>query len=393
MRALILSGTVPSEHTTRLKQLLSSYPDLDVPSVASFEDLESECLETKPDLVVLSLCGNPGQGCEAIRRLRAMFKGHLLAVGEAADPKAILDPLKMGANHFVDVAELEVELHPTLHRLCQKPETADRTGDLVAVLSASGGCGASTLAANLAALVAQQQHKCALFDLKVTGGDLAGLLNLKPQFSLADVCLNASRLDQTMLLKMLAVHTSGIHLLASPPEVMDAGTVTAGGVMTALSLARAVFPETIADLQDAFHDEQVAVLRDATKILLVSRLVFTSLRKARRLVDHLSRLDVPRDRVKVIVNHYGEAGGVSLEEAEDALGEKVALAIPHDPEAMNSGNNAGVPMALVDQSGKAVRAIVELARAGAREGTASPGLVGRIKSLFASGIRTRPQVG
>ncbi len=393
MRALILSSTVPTGHTTRLKELLGSYPDLDEPTVASFENLETECLEAQPDLVVLSLCENPRQGHEAIRRLRAKFKGDVLVVGEAADPKAILDCLKLGANHFVDVAELDVELHPTLRRLWQKAEAVDRVGDLVAVLSASGGCGASTLATNLAALAARRRGQCALLDLNGNGGDLAGLLNLKPQFSFADVCLNLSRLDQTMLFKMLAVHPSGIHLLASPPDFMDVGTVTVSGVKAVLSLTRALFPETVADLEDAFHDEQVAVLREATRVFLVTRLVFTSLRHARHLLEHLAGLDIPRDRVRVIANQYGEAGAVPLAEAEDALGVKIAHAIPHDPQAMNGGNNAGQPMALVDENSKAARAIRELARAGAKGKNGHHGLVGKVKEFLAAGMHRSPRPG
>ena len=150
------------------------------------------------------------------------------------------------------------------------------------MLSACGGCGASTLAVNLAVIQARQYRQSILVDMNLGRGDLPALLDLKLQFSLADVCLNEGRLDQAMLGKMLVRHASGVHLLGAPPDYAGASSVTASGVKQALTLARKLAPETIVDLQDCFHAEQVEVLRQATGVLVICRLEYTSLRNARR---------------------------------------------------------------------------------------------------------------
>jgi pilus assembly protein CpaE len=241
-----------------------------------------------------------------IQRLRGAVVGHLLAVGHAGEAKLILRAMQVGADLFLDQDELETELQAALSRLRLKQEGNRPTGRLVAVLSASGGCGASTLAANLAAALARDCKKCCLIDLNPGRGDQAALLDLKPQYTLADVCINEARLDAALFDKLLARHPCGIALLASPSRISDARAVTASGVAQALALARQSFPEVIVDVEDYFHDEQVTVLHQANGILLVCRLDFTSLRHARRVLDHLAKLSIERARIKVVLNSRGQ---------------------------------------------------------------------------------------
>jgi pilus assembly protein CpaE len=283
MRTLLVSPSLQNPVTGKVRRLLSSCPGVSEPELASFESAEGKCARAGADLVVLLLDENPGQGQEVIRRLREKTQGTIVAVGAISDAKVILRSLQMGANLFLDVAELETEFHPALHRLLNQAEGGGPVGKLLAVVSASGGCGASTLAVNLAAALARQHNKCGLIDLNLGRGDLAALLDLRPQFSMADACSNQNRLDHAMLSKLVVPHCSGIHLLGPPLEFASFPNVTAAGVKHALSLMRDLFPETVVDLEDCFHAEQVEVLRQATGLFVVCRLDFTSLRNTRRL--------------------------------------------------------------------------------------------------------------
>jgi pilus assembly protein CpaE len=364
MRTLIVGRCLEDPTVGKLKQLLAAFPEFSDPSFVTSESVQRKRLETKAALAVVVLSEGQGPGQEVIPRLREMFTGHVIAVGEIADPKLILRSLQIGADLFVDVAELETEFPAALRRLVPRApgsEPKDRVGNLVGVLSACGGCGASTVAVNLAAVQAREHGQSILIDLNLGRGDLAALLDLRPQFSVANVCLNEGRLDQAMFGKMLVRHSSGIHLLSSPPNYADARDVTASGVKQALSLARAMAPEVVVDLEDCFHGEQVEVLRQATGVLVVCRLDFTSLRNTRRILDHFTRLEIQRSRVKVVVNQHGRHGELPVDLAEDALNEKIVSFIPHHPKAVHGANNAGVPLAVSDRDAKVVKSIMELA--------------------------------
>jgi pilus assembly protein CpaE len=361
MRTLLISPSPQSKSTGNVRRLLSSCPGISEPELASFESAESRCARIGADLVVVLLEESPSQGQEVICRLREKNQGFIVAVGEISDAKVILRSLQLGANLFLDVAELETELRPALHRLLNKPEGGGAAGKLLGVVSATGGCGASTVAVNLAAALACEHNKCGLIDMNLGRGDLAALLDLRPQFSLADACSNNHRLDHAMLGKMLVPHPSGIHLLGSPLEYASFPTVTAEGVKHTLSLMRDLFPVTVLDLEDCFHPEQVEALRQVIGLFVVCRLDFTSLRNTRRLLDLCARLDLHRNRVRVVVNHYGQPCELPVEEAEDALGEKLTAFIPYDPKALNAANNAGTPLVLSNAHAKAAKSLSELA--------------------------------
>ena len=234
-------------------------------------------------------------------------------------------------------------------------------GRAIAVLAPSGGSGSSTLAANVATVMAQHHQSAVLLDLKLEAGDLAALLDLRPAHTLADLCLNAARMDRVMFERSLVKHPSGVHLLAPPRTFADVEHVTPEGVRQALALARALFPYVVADLDHSFRGEQTQVLRQADLVLLVLRLDFTSLRNARRALDFLTQLGIGADRVRVVVNRYGQPKELPAAKAEEALGLKVFHYVPDDARTVNRANNNGVPVVLESPSAKVSRSVAQLA--------------------------------
>jgi pilus assembly protein CpaE len=161
--------------------------------------------------------------------------------------------------------------------------------------------------------------------------------------------------------RTLVRHTSGIHLLAPPRTLADVSHVTPEGVQQALTQAQAAFPYVVADLDHSFAEEQTVVLRQADVVLLVLRLDFTSLRNSRRALDHLEQIGVGRDRVRLVVNRYGQPKEVPASKAEEALGVKIAHYIPDDPKTVNRANNNGVPLILEAPSARVSRSVLKLA--------------------------------
>ncbi|HEV3116303.1 MAG TPA: hypothetical protein VGY58_04570 [Gemmataceae bacterium] len=362
MRALIVSHDVMETVSSKLRGILRAQVDSQGPATTTFENVENAVFQVQPEMVVVVLSPDAERGLETLRKLRTEMTGYLLAAGQVSEPKLILRALHCGADHYLDEGDLEAGLDSVLARLQIKQEANAPPGRILAILAASGGSGASTLAVNIAVTVAKDHQKCALLDLKPGIGDLAALLDLKPQFTLADLCLNLSRLDKAMFEKMLVRHSSGIHLLGSPQVFGNARMVTTQGVNQALAMARKMFPHIVADLEDCFHEEQIITLRQAACIFVVFRLDFTSLRNARRILEQLRELEIPRTRVRLIVNRQGLPYELPLAEAEQALGEKLVHFIPDDPKTFNRSNNAGIPVVLKNPNARVSRSIMELAK-------------------------------
>jgi pilus assembly protein CpaE len=362
MRTLVVSGNTLDPVSDRLREILPAKFSCQAPVLSPFEELEKRLAQVQPEMAVVVLSPDPDRGLEALRRTRAAMAGYILAVGQASEPKQILRALHEGADHYLDEAELEMGLEAVLGRLRSRSEVSAPAGRLIAILAASGGSGASTLAVNIATLLAREHKKACLIDLKPGRGDLAALLDLKPAYHLADLCLNVGRLDRAMFEKLLAEHSSGVHLLASPQVFGDMRLVTTQGVTQALSRARRLFTHVVADLEDCFHEEQVLTLRQANVILLVSRLDFTSVRNVRRILDHLDQLNIPRGNVRLVGNRCGQANELPRAEAEQSLGGKLAYFIPDDPKTINGANNTGIPAVLKSPSAKVCQSIVQLTK-------------------------------
>lgn len=315
----------------------------------------------KPELAVLILPADPGRGPALIADLRARTRARLAVVGPIADARRVLQALRAGADDYIDGTELEDELEALVARLRAEHAGAAENGRVIALLAPSGGSGSSTLAANVATVLAKQHGQVALLDLKLEAGDLAALLDLKPKHSLADLCQNASRMDRVLFERTLVRHDSGVHLLASPLALADVRYINAEGIQQALGLARSAFPYVVVDLDHSFRDEQTTVLRQADVILLVIRLDFAALRNAKRALDHLGDLGIDAGRVRLVVNRHGQPKEVPAAKAEEALGIKIAAFVPEDAKAVNRSNNNGVPVVLEAPSAKVSRSITQLA--------------------------------
>jgi pilus assembly protein CpaE len=362
MRALIITHDVMEAVTSKLRGILRAQVDSQGPATATFDNVDHALYQVQPEMVVVVLSPDPDKGLEALQKIRRESSSYLLAAGQASEPKLILRALHSGADQYLDETELEAGLDSVLARLQIKQEASSPPGRLLGILAASGGSGASTLAVNIAVALAKDHQKSALIDLKPGIGDLAALLDLKPQFTLADLCLNLSRLDRAMFEKMLVRHSSGVHLLGSPQVFGNARVVTTQGVNQALTMARKMFAHVVVDLEDCFHEEQIITLRQAAGILVIFRLDFTSLRNARRILEQLKDLEIPRSRVRLVVNRHGLPYELPLAEAEQALGEKLVHFIPDDPKTLNRSNNAGIPVVLKNPTARVSRSIVELAK-------------------------------
>jgi pilus assembly protein CpaE len=346
----------------RLREMLQARLNCLAPTLIAFEQAEQALARNRMSMLVVVLSPFADRALNLLQKLRARVSGPVLAVGLASDSKLILRALHEGADHYLDEADLETQLDSVLLRLQIKQEaTQQPSGQLLAVLGASGGTGASTLAVNLAGVLARDAGRCALIDLKPGVGDLAALLDLKPAHNLADLCINASRMDRAMFESALSAHYSGINLLAPPQLYEDIRLVNAQGIRKTLNLARDVFSSTVVDLEDCYHEEQVTVLRQADLILLVFRLDFTSLRSTRRILDYLEQAGIGGDRVHLVINRYGQAKELPLSQAEEALGHKIAHLIPDDPRTINAANNAGEPAVFRSPSAKVTQSIVQLA--------------------------------
>jgi pilus assembly protein CpaE len=288
----------------------------------------------------------------------------VIAVSQGSRPDVILKTIRCGAVDYLDLSEnLEDELRTLLVRIHHAQDGDSCGGRLITVLSPAGGTGASLLATNLAAVLAQRQPYCGLFDLQLRGGDLAIMLKSNPRHTFLSLASKTQQLDRAMFDQSLIKHPCGIHLLASPEPFSDYRQISPQLIQKVLQLARSSYPNVVVDLEDAEHTEQVQTLAQSTHIIIPLRLDFVALHRAAKCIDHLVQAKVARDHITLVANRTGRPKELPLKRVAEVLGLPIEHSIPDAPSAVNASFNIGVPLVVEFPKTPAAMSIVRLADA------------------------------
>jgi pilus assembly protein CpaE len=357
MRTLIASDHDEIGHAAR-RVLLAEGQDS---PVVSLDSAGVAFKEYQPEVVIFVLPPAPELALRRLGELRALSRARILAAGPSSDSKLVLRALRGGADDFLEATELSEELRACMVRLRGQLVAPEEAGQVIALLSPSGGGGASTVACSLGPLLAKANKRALMVDLKTFGGDVAALLNLKPIYTVSDLCQNVTRMDKVMFERALLRHSSGVHVLGAPRSPNQSRHLTADGVRQVLVLARVLFQITLVDVDRTFGDEQSFLLRQADKILIVFRLEFTSLRHVRQTIDLLQDQGVSRERLVLVANRYGQPKELAGSEVEQALGMKIGHYLVDDARTVIAANNNGVPVALEAPNAKVSKALAQIA--------------------------------
>lgn len=301
---------------------------------------------------------------ENIRALRTATAAAIVAVGPDAATEHVLSAIRAGACDYINAGgNLDSDVPAVVTRLRAAIPAESSAGTTICIVAASGGCGVSTLAVNLSVCLGRAQQECCLIDLKVRGGDLATLLNLRGQHTIVDLCFQGERLDETMFRQTLLPHTGHVKLLAAPPLLSDQGNIDSQVVAQVFALAGKSFPYVVIDLEDVVHREQARAVRDCHALLIVLRLDFPCIVRTRRLLDYLREAEIDMNKVKLVVNRVGNVSLLPRKQALEALGAPIFHVLPEDEKAMLTSVNVGNPVVLeAPQSpiAKAYRRLAEL---------------------------------
>ena len=297
-----------------------------------------------PDLVAVVLEPNIERAQAVLMTAKGQRSHYVLAIGPTVDTRLVLRVLRAGADDYVDSSSLATELKEAVRRWRGKLQNTLATGKIISLIASNGGCGASTLAANLSVSLAQRNERVLLLDLHLRTDDLASLLDLKPTYSIANLCASLAGMDRALFDKALTPHESGVQLLAPPRRTDDIPSVTPPGVCQIMALSRSTFPFVIVDVEVDADETMKEVLIQSDLILLVIKPDVSSLRNAKRLLDRLEWLGISPLSVRSILSRVGQPAEVSTSKVEAALRSKAFHIIPEDLKVVNSCNNLGVPV-------------------------------------------------
>jgi pilus assembly protein CpaE len=224
----------------------------------------------------------------------------------------------------------------------------EASGRIVTVFSAKGGAGKTTVATNLGAALADKgARSVCLVDLDLQFGDVAIVLQLFPENTIADAVPLGQELDAAALQTLLTQHSPGLAAVIAPTDPSQAAEVTAPLVARLLELLRRQFDFVIVDTPPAFDDQVLAALDASDLVALVATLDIPALKNLKLTLETLDLLNYPKDRIRVLLNRSDSKVGLSLAEVEKTLRSPISAQIPSSREVPASINR-GTPLMLDD---------------------------------------------
>lgn len=324
--------------------------------------------QTTPDIGVVSLDSNPDQAIDLIERLTTEIPGTaILAASRDTDGQLILKTIRAGAKEFLTLPISDEDFSEALHRVTRQNfgsmKSGARSSKVIAIAGATGGVGTTSTAVNLGCVLAENTlNSVALLDLDLALGDADVFLDSIPEYTLADVVQNASRLDIQLLKRSLTKHSSGLYLLPRPIELQETNTITADSIRKVIGLLKASFTHLIIDLSKTYSLIDMTAIESASKVVLVTQLDLPCLRNVVRLMMSFEEMDDLNEKVEIVVNRAGlDSGQISLKKAKETLGREVFALLPNDYRTMIEVRNNGVPLIVQAPRAGITHAIRELA--------------------------------
>jgi pilus assembly protein CpaE len=281
----------------------------------------------------------------------------LIAIGAVNDINVYREMIEAGISEYLIKPVTDKSLGNALaraderksHAAATEPESKQAADSgkrsLVAVLGTRGGVGASTVAMNLAWLMANEhKRETMLLDLDLQCGTIALALDVEPSHGLREVLDNPARIDSLFISSVAVKCGDRLTVMAAEEAVDDDVHYNTTSVSMLLDELRRQAHSVIIDLPRSAAAARGVVLSVATEILVVTDLTLAGLRDAIRLHTMIQQV-APSARVLFVANRDGgREGTVSKSEFEKALGRSIDFVLPEDAKANQAAANAGKPV-------------------------------------------------
>ena len=227
---------------------------------------------------------------------------------------------------------------------------------VVAVFSAKGGAGKTTMATNLAVSLQNAGKKVALLDFNLEFGDVGIFLNLPKCETVADLA-EEEKITSGVVNNYLFRYSNGLKVLCAPPSPEYAELIHPEHIERIVTVLRAEYDYLIFDMASAFNECMLAALEQADVIYTVTNPEIPTLKDTRVCLEVLKTLDYFH-KVKLILNKAGDSY-ISGKDVENALEMKASLVVPSDIKACISAVNRGIPVVTASPRSKMSRAIIK----------------------------------
>jgi len=341
-------------------------------------------LERNPSAgLIVDISGDPEGAIKAVEKVKQAAPDVFVIVSNFhADGETVIACMRAGANEFLLQPLKRTEFRDAMARMERAPKHGtpgqSKLGKLYTFIGAKGGVGATTLAVNFAAVLAQRKLSVVLIDLDWIGNDVAMQLGAAPQYTLMEVAENLERMDQALFEGFVTRDPLGFYLVGPPDALEQRGQFSDHMFRDFATFLVEKYDAVVIDGGRSVSDEVVlAAAQVSASVFLVVDQEFPSIRNAQRYITFLMRMGFNQDQIRVLVNRYTKkvtANMATTEQIQQTLNQPVFYGIPASPAVIASINKSRPFVANREQAGdldRVFRAFVDKATGRKKEPVAA----------------------
>jgi len=301
-----------------------------------------------PDLILVGTDLAHDQAIRYAARVLTEYPSMFVVLVAEPDRELVREATQAGVRGVIRSAISDQELVSLIER-AGSPSTdaatvaAHEPRQVIVVASPKGGVGKTTVAVNLAAVLAEQAPgEVVLLDLDIQFGDVAAVLDLHPEFTVADA-LNSSAADSMLLRTLLVSHPANFYVLCGADHPAATGPFTGDQIRKLVSQFAHDFRYVVIDTSAGLQEETLASLEEATDVAFAATLDVATLRNLRKEVDVLAELGLLPERRHLVINRTDRLSGLTQKDAETIVGLPAGTLVPVSasvPLAANHGHLA-----------------------------------------------------
>jgi pilus assembly protein CpaE len=346
---ILLVEDVP-QVAERIRELLRSQDTYKIVAVVSNGGhVERDVAEYRPDVVMVDtlLQGrvNGPSVIERLRRTRNPLPCVAITVADRPLPEAVAENVDAVVTFPAGTFDLIHAIRDSIAAgATRNPTLASR---MVAVFSAKGGVGKTTIAYNLAVAMAQMGLRTALLDGNLQYGDVRRLLRVADD--LPSICdLPTDSLRASDLGELMVSDPSGIEVLLAPPRLEMAELITTRDLDKILELLRRTYHAIVIDTSSSLGEATLAMLDAADVIVQVVTPETAALDVTRLAAQAFAGIGYPPSKIQLLLNRADTQGAVSRSQLRLAFGHDPDYVIGSDWALVAQSNAEGVPFVLAN---------------------------------------------
>ena len=328
---------------------------------------------TDPDVVVISIEEPLIRALQTVEAIADLLpQSPIVGYSTIRDPAAMRKAMLAGVKDYLSAPVKEEEIINSINtvmaqeerrraRLAGEADEVIAAGTVLTVFGAKGGIGKTTIATNLAtALVQKNNQSVVVVDLDTRFGDVAILMDIPVERSIADMAVPEEEITRDMLQDCIYTHNTGVAILPAPIRPTDWRSVHAGHIERIVRFLMQTYDYVILDTPGTFNDIVARALELATMVVLVATVDMASLKDTLLAIDMLRSWNFPQEKIKLVINATNEATTVQPQEIKRMLGREVFWSVPYDRN-ISAATQLGMPVVVAKPHSKAAESLVEMA--------------------------------